>query len=56
MRVTPTLITTFVALATPFVSAQTVTTINPTTNWGTWDGWGTSLAWWAKAFGNRYAH
>ncbi|KAH8664428.1 glycoside hydrolase superfamily [Xylariales sp. PMI_506] len=29
------------------------TTINAKSNWGTWEGWGTSLAWWAKAFGNR---
>ncbi|RKU47969.1 hypothetical protein DL546_003612 [Coniochaeta pulveracea] len=35
------------------VAADTTTTINPSTNWGTWDGWGTSLAWWAKEFGNR---
>ncbi|EPS44389.1 hypothetical protein H072_1584 [Dactylellina haptotyla CBS 200.50] len=28
-------------------------TINPSTNWGKWQGWGTSLAWWAKAFGTR---
>lgn len=26
---------------------------DPTSNWGTWEGWGVSLAWWAKAFGNR---
>ena len=33
---------------------QTVScTINPTVNWGTWEGWGVSLAWWGKAFGNR---
>src|SRR5436190_1450264 len=29
------------------------TTIDPTSDWGTWEGWGTSLAWWAKVFGNR---
>jgi galactan endo-1,6-beta-galactosidase len=56
MHVASTLVPAFVALAIPFTSAQAVTTINPTTNWGTWEGWGTSLAWWAKAFGNRYAH
>ncbi|KAK6068880.1 endo-beta-1,6-galactanase [Seiridium cupressi] len=33
--------------------ADTTTTINPDTNWGTWEGWGTSLAWWAAAFGTR---
>jgi galactan endo-1,6-beta-galactosidase len=29
------------------------TTIDPNSNWGTWEGWGTSLAWWAKKFGTR---
>lgn len=33
--------------------ADTTTTINPGTDWGTWEGWGTSLAWWAAAFGTR---
>ena len=28
-------------------------TVSSSTNWGTWEGWGTSLAWWAKAFGTR---
>ncbi|CAN8099779.1 unnamed protein product [Discula destructiva] len=28
-------------------------TINPSSNFGTWEGWGVSLAWWGKAFGNR---
>ncbi|KII92482.1 glycoside hydrolase family 30 protein [Plicaturopsis crispa FD-325 SS-3] len=36
-----------------FAAADTTTTINAQSNWGTWDGWGVSLAWWAKAFGNR---
>jgi galactan endo-1,6-beta-galactosidase len=35
------------------VSADVTATIDPKSNWGTWDGWGTSLAWWAKQFGNR---
>ncbi|RYP64110.1 hypothetical protein DL771_008929 [Monosporascus sp. 5C6A] len=34
-------------------AADTTTTINAKSNWGTWEGWGTSLCWWAKAFGNR---
>ncbi|WP_163510626.1 glycoside hydrolase [Fodinicola acaciae] len=25
--------------------------VDPRTSWGSWDGWGTSLCWWAKAFG-----
>jgi galactan endo-1,6-beta-galactosidase len=39
--------------AAAVVAADTTTTISPSTNWGTWDGWGTSLAWWAKRFGTR---
>tara|TARA_R110002003_G_scaffold197_9_gene15403 strand:- start:16346 stop:17788 length:1443 start_codon:yes stop_codon:yes gene_type:complete len=35
------------------VLADTTTTIGARSNRGTWDGWGTSLAWWAKQFGNR---
>ncbi len=27
--------------------------INPSENHGVWEGWGTSLAWWAKVFGDR---
>lgn len=44
------------SLATVFAvlaAADTTTTINASSNWGTWEGWGTSLAWWAKAFGDR---
>jgi galactan endo-1,6-beta-galactosidase len=32
-------------------AGDTTTTIDPTSNWGTWEGWGTSLAWWAKEYG-----
>lgn len=28
-------------------------TIDASSDWGTWEGWGVSLAWWAKAFGDR---
>ncbi|KIN00617.1 glycoside hydrolase family 30 protein [Oidiodendron maius Zn] len=35
------------------VIADETTVINAASNWGTWEGWGVSLAWWAKAFGNR---
>jgi galactan endo-1,6-beta-galactosidase len=31
--------------------ADYATTVNPGTNWGTWEGWGTSLCWWGKAYG-----
>src|SRR6266704_1948779 len=27
--------------------------LDPEKSQGTWDGWGTSLCWWAKAFGDR---
>ncbi|EFA78395.1 secreted endo-beta-1,6-galactanase [Heterostelium album PN500] len=28
-------------------------TFNPTQNWGVWEGFGTSLAWWAQTYGNN---
>lgn len=28
-------------------------TIDPTTKFGVWEGWGTSLCWWGAAFGDR---
>ena len=33
--------------------ADYTTTVNPSTTWGTWQGWGSSLAWWANVFGTR---
>jgi galactan endo-1,6-beta-galactosidase len=39
--------------AASLAAADTTTTISATTNWGTWDGFGTSLAWWARKFGSR---
>ncbi|KAJ6440094.1 glycoside hydrolase family 30 protein [Purpureocillium lavendulum] len=33
--------------------ANKTLTIDPTSNFGTWEGWGASLSWWAKAFGYR---
>ncbi|KAJ7164891.1 endo-beta-1,6-galactanase [Mycena filopes] len=41
-------------LARPAIADET-TTINASSNFGTWEGWGTSLAWWAKAFGTQTA-
>jgi galactan endo-1,6-beta-galactosidase len=38
---------------TSLVVADTTTTIDPKSNRGTWEGWGTSLCWWAKRFGSR---
>ncbi|KAG5997947.1 Endo-beta-1 6-galactanase [Claviceps lovelessii] len=37
----------------PLAVADTYTTIDPSQRYGTWEGWGVSLAWWAKAFGDR---
>jgi len=34
--------------------ADYTATVAPTTTWGTWDAWGTALAWMGKAFGNQY--
>lgn len=35
------------------VSADQTATLVPSRTYGTWEGWGVSLAWWAKAFGNN---
>ncbi|RWA08071.1 hypothetical protein EKO27_g7023 [Xylaria grammica] len=35
------------------VFADVTTTIVASSNYGVWEGWGTSLAWWAVAFGDR---
>ncbi|WP_432042472.1 glycoside hydrolase [Streptomyces cadmiisoli] len=40
------------ALATGTARADSTITVDPSKTYGTWDGWGTSLAWWAKVFGN----
>ncbi|KAH6707948.1 glycoside hydrolase superfamily [Leptodontidium sp. MPI-SDFR-AT-0119] len=42
-----------ILLHSPYVGADYTTTINAKSNRGTWDGWGTSLAWWAREFGDR---
>lgn len=41
------------ALLSQRARADTTLSLDPSTTWGTWEGWGVSLAWWAKAFGNR---
>lgn len=41
------------AVSVPITAADKTSTIDPTSTWGTWEGWGVSLAWWAKAFGDR---
>ncbi|TDZ31067.1 Endo-beta-1,6-galactanase [Colletotrichum trifolii] len=49
---------TITALAVTQLAAHTSadefsTFIDAKSNYGTWDGWGTSLAWWARRFGDR---
>ncbi len=39
--------------APPTHAAGYTVTVNPATTWGTWQGWGCSLAWWAQVFGNQ---
>lgn len=39
--------------ASPLASADTAVTIDADSDRGTWEGWGTSLAWWAAVFGDR---
>ena len=41
------------ALATGTAHADATIAVNPSTTYGTWEGWGTSLAWWANVFGAR---
>lgn len=41
------------ALGTGTAHADATLAINPATKYGTWEGWGTSLAWWANVFGAR---
>ncbi|EFQ90741.1 hypothetical protein CFE70_006442 [Pyrenophora teres f. teres 0-1] len=51
---TSTFLRTALVLASSYsVNADITTTIDPESNWGTWEGWGTSLAWWAQQFGDR---
>ncbi len=45
--------TAVVALFQTSARADYTTVINPQTTWGTWEGWGTSLCWWANVFGAR---
>ncbi|HET6858408.1 MAG TPA: glycoside hydrolase [Streptomyces sp.] len=41
------------ALATGTARADATVSVNPRTTYGQWEGWGTSLAWWANVFGER---
>lgn len=51
----PSLVTLLACTATmaPSAAADRTVVVDASANWGTWEGWGTSLAWWAKAFGDR---
>ncbi|MEV5339126.1 glycoside hydrolase [Streptomyces sp. NPDC052676] len=40
-------------LGTGTARADATITVNPSATYGTWEGWGTSLAWWANVFGAR---
>ncbi len=41
------------ALASGTARADVTVAVDPSTDYGRWEGWGTSLAWWANVFGNR---
>ncbi|OIJ99467.1 glycoside hydrolase [Streptomyces monashensis] len=41
------------ALATGTARADATIPVDPSAAYGTWEGWGTSLAWWANVFGTR---
>ncbi|TDC20540.1 beta-1,6-galactanase [Streptomyces sp. 8K308] len=41
------------ALATGTAHADTLVRVEPGSDFGPWEGWGTSLAWWANVFGDR---
>ncbi|MGW1029364.1 beta-1,6-galactanase [Streptomyces sp. NPDC002577] len=41
------------ALGTGIAHADATIAVNPGSTYGNWEGWGTSLAWWANVFGNR---
>ncbi|KAH8164803.1 hypothetical protein CIB48_g3458 [Xylaria polymorpha] len=53
MNVLTFLILTHTIFSPDAVFADVTTTIKASSNYGIWDGWGTSLAWWAAAFGDR---
>jgi len=44
-----------IALSPIYARADYTATPVPATTWGTWDAWGTSLAWFGTAFGNQYS-
>ncbi|MEU9919017.1 glycoside hydrolase [Streptomyces sp. NPDC051001] len=40
-------------LATGTARADSTIAVDPSIDYGTWEGWGTSLAWWANVWGGR---
>jgi hypothetical protein len=42
-----------VTFLSPGRAENSVLVLDPAMSQGTWDGWGTSLCWWAKAVGDR---
>ncbi|MBP2327956.1 galactan endo-1,6-beta-galactosidase [Kibdelosporangium banguiense] len=40
-------------LATGTAHADMTVAVDPSADYGRWEGWGTSLAWWANVFGDR---
>ncbi|MGC7094617.1 hypothetical protein ACPZ19_08140 [Amycolatopsis lurida] len=41
------------AVGAHVAAADTTIAVDPAANYGIWEGWGTSLAWWANVFGDR---
>jgi galactan endo-1,6-beta-galactosidase len=41
------------ALGTGVAGADATVGVDPNADQGAWEGWGTSLAWWANVFGDR---
>ena len=40
-------------MSTSTARADVTVQVAPQTTWGTWEGWGASLCWWANVFGTR---
>lgn len=40
-------------ISTSSARADVTVQVAPQTTWGTWEGWGASLCWWANVFGTR---
>lgn len=42
-----------IVVSRPNALADRTVIVNTATSWGTWEGWGCSLCWWAAEFGDR---